>query len=385
MAVVAKSFSTRMSRGIDARGEHCSVSREHSEAGADSSAPAIIQRAWKTEMRVNKHQVKRLERCMRAARWTWNWALADRVEKYKAFKACENESEKAQYKTNTAIQSRELTRLMRLPENGWLRLVPRTVITFALRDLDIAYKNFYRRVKEGGVPGFPKFKSWRGGHHSCSFQGGKCTHLRVYIPRVGDVRLKEKMYFPDKWHVNRTTVTKYAGKWFVSVQAEDEMPTNELAAGNRRAVVVPDLPHRVIVICDGAEKSFTLPIPLALELKRLKRLGRRVSRRKYDRETNYESNRRKDMRARYQKFHATIAFRREYKLNILTTLLVSEYGHFVVHEFNVKERMEDKEKNESFELADAAWGEFFRQLKYKSSFAGGSYVTSVVDSRSLPL
>ena len=42
----------------------------------------------------------------------------------------------------------------------WLKEVDSTALQSSLRDLDKAYQNFFRRLKQGaGVIGFPKFKS----------------------------------------------------------------------------------------------------------------------------------------------------------------------------------------------------------------------------------
>lgn len=44
-------------------------------------------------------------------------------------------------------------------EVDWLKEADSTALQQSLKDLDLAYQNFFRRVKQVKKPGFPKFKS----------------------------------------------------------------------------------------------------------------------------------------------------------------------------------------------------------------------------------
>jgi putative transposase len=57
-----------------------------------------------------------------------------------------------------------LTELKR--EFEWLKESDSTALQSALKNLDNAYQNFFRRVKKGERPGFPKFKSKKNNHKS---------------------------------------------------------------------------------------------------------------------------------------------------------------------------------------------------------------------------
>ena len=59
------------------------------------------------------------------------------------------------------------------PETSWLAQADSMALQQSIRDLDRAYKNFFRRVREGGKPGFPKFKSRRHARQSYRTNGGK--------------------------------------------------------------------------------------------------------------------------------------------------------------------------------------------------------------------
>jgi transposase len=92
------------------------------------------------------------------ARFAWNWALNRKQEAYKA--------------TGRSIRAMELHRELndlKQTEYPWLYEVSKCAPQEALRALDVAFSNFFRRVrlkKEGkwrGPPGYPKFKSKRKG------------------------------------------------------------------------------------------------------------------------------------------------------------------------------------------------------------------------------
>ena len=91
----------------------------------------------------------------------------------------------------------------------FLKEADSTALIYANNNLDAAYQAFFRRVKQGGKPGFPRFKSRRNPMRAYKTAGavlsrrdgegweklkslseaeGKWTH--VYLPKVGFVRAK---------------------------------------------------------------------------------------------------------------------------------------------------------------------------------------------------
>src|SRR5438045_5267852 len=100
----------------------------------------------------------------------------------------------------------------------------------ALRNVDKAYDNFFRKVKlkkQGkykGKVGFPKFKSKKKGIGSFRLTGIiKVFSDTIQLPRLGKLRLKEHDYLPTSGvHILSATVSEQAGHWFVSIQVEEE-------------------------------------------------------------------------------------------------------------------------------------------------------------------
>src|SRR5258708_19328251 len=152
----------------------------------------------------------------------------------------------------------------------------------ALRDLDVAFTNFFRRVQlkqEGkwkGPPGYPTFKTKRQGLGSFRLTGSIHVYEQaIDLPRLGRLRLKECGYLPTFGvNVLAATVSEEAGRWFVSVQVEEEVP--DPPAGTGEPIGVDVGINRLAQCSDG--RVVENPKILRSELKRLKRLHRRLSR-----------------------------------------------------------------------------------------------------------
>src|SRR5207248_4899463 len=100
----------------------------------------------------------------------------------------------------------------------------------AIRNVDSAYDKFFIKVKlkkqgkHKGEPGFPKFKKKSKGIGSFRLTGSiKVFSDAIQLPRLGKLRLKEHDYLPVSGvHILSATVSEQAGRWFVSIQVEEE-------------------------------------------------------------------------------------------------------------------------------------------------------------------
>lgn len=65
--------------------------------------------------------------------------------------------------------------------------VPCDIQKLALRRLDAAFGAFFRRLKVGGAPGYPRFRSRRR-YDSFSFPFARVDGNRVHVPKLGAIR-----------------------------------------------------------------------------------------------------------------------------------------------------------------------------------------------------
>lgn len=156
-------------------------------------------KSFKTELFPNNKQQTMLSKHCDAARFAYNWGLDQRISLWKDKK----ESVNAQQLHKQIVQLKK-THL------SWLYDVSKCAVQESLRDLDIAFKNFFRRLKQNkkGKKGFPKFKSRKNDHQSYRVQGSiEIDSKAVKIPRIGWVRLKEADYLPVGVDVKSLTIS----------------------------------------------------------------------------------------------------------------------------------------------------------------------------------
>lgn len=201
----------------------------------------IVKRAYKTELELNNVQRTLLLKHAGAARFTWNWGLARRIQEYKDTG-----------KSSNAIEQHRQLNLLKKTDFPWMYDVSKAAPQEALRNLDKAYDNFFRRVKNGEKPGFPKFKSKKASKNSFRLTGSiRVTNTHVRLPRIGWLKLKEHSYIPvDGLHILSATVSETAGRWFVSVQVEQELVVS-LATGEPIGV---DLGIKSMAVCSGSSR-----------------------------------------------------------------------------------------------------------------------------------
>mgnify|MGYP000437188601 FL=1 len=106
----------------------------------------------------------------------------------------------------------------------WLKEVDATALQSSLRDLDMAYQNFFRRVKRGQKPGYPRFKSKHDHRQSykskCGGTNIKVLDKAVQLPKLGLVKCCISKAV--KGRILSATISQHpSGKYFVSICCTD--------------------------------------------------------------------------------------------------------------------------------------------------------------------
>lgn len=336
-----------------------------------------ITRAYKVELDPNNEQRTALLRHCGAARFVYNWGLARKIE--------------MREKGEKTLNWQKLDGVLRSvtdEECPWLSEISSRCRKGALMDLDAAYKNFFDRCKKGKkgkAAGFPKFKSRKKGIGAFVAYSYTVKSNRIMLPRIGWVRLKENNYIPkgsddkrrsesgESVHFYGARVTERAGRWYVSVQVEIEVPD----AKPRKGAVGVDVGIKALAMCsDGL--SFSNPKALACNLKKLKRLQRAMSR-KYEaskksarplRECrNFQKN-----KSKVARLHARIADLRTHHLHHASHVITRKNNVIGLESLNVAGMM--KNRHLARALSDASIGELLRQIKYKAEWRGAQIVVA---------
>lgn len=310
----------------------------------------IVIKGYKTELKLNNKQRTACARHAGTARWAYNWGLARKIAAYEQTG-----------RSPSAIDLHcELVQLKKA-ELSWLYSVSKCAPQEALRDLDKAFQNFFRRVKEGAKDaGFPKFKSKKRGYGSFRLTGTiKVFDRHVQLPRLGKLRVCESGYLPQNAHILSATVSERAGRWYVSLQVREEIP-DPLPAVNEAIGI--DLGVKVLATCSDGQK-FPNPKALAAKTKQLARWQRRLSRRQPG------SRNREKARRQIAKIYTQITNIRHDTLHKTTTAIIDKRpSRIVLEDLHVHGMMQNHRLARA--IADASFYEFKRQLTYKAELAG---------------
>jgi putative transposase len=308
--------------------------------------------AYKYELKPNNKQRGDLYSHAGASRFAWNWGLARRIHRF--------ENNEGKDKFTTAInQHKELCKLKK-DELAWMYSVSKCSPQESLRDLDKAFKQFWKRRKEG--VGFPKFKKKGKCRDSFRLTGSiKVFEKYIQLPRIGKMCTKEST---DKFdgRILSATVSREADRWFVSLQVKREVDTPEK---NTNCAIGIDLGIKTFTMDSDGNYS-NAPKSYAKSLKLLKKRQKQHSRKKKG------SNNRKKSAMKLARLHRKIKSRRNDFLHKLSTYYAKSHGVICVEDLNVKGMVRNRKLSK--QISDSGWGDFIRMLEYKAEWYGSTLV-----------
>ena len=236
-----------------------------------------------------------------------------------------------------------------------------------LKRLDKAFQAFFRRIKHGQKPGFPRFKSSRR-YDSITFpshgDGNRLlkpeqrkTHLRVQ--GVGEIKIL--LHRPVVGQIKTVSVKREGKQWYAcfSVEcAKKPLPALDNAVGI-------DVGLESFAVLSNGE-SMPNPRWYQQAQKRLRRAQRKVARR-----TNKRSHRRRKAVLLLRNIHSRIQRLRNEFQHKQSFKLIQNFGTIAIEDLNVKGLAGGML---SKAVHDVGWASFFSKIAYKAESAGRTLI-----------
>ena len=353
------------------------------------STATVIQ-AYRFALDPAPAQARDLERHAGAARFAYNWALAQvkaNIGQRQAERSYGLDGEDL-----TPALGWNLPALRRAWNQAKHEVAPwwgecsKEAFNTSLDGLARGLKNFgdsRSGQRAGKKARFPRFKSRHRATPSVRFTTGvirvEGDRKHVTLPRVGRIKTHEstaklaRRLEAGTARIMSATVRREGGRWHCSFTAEVQRAQRTPARPGERVGV--DLG-----ICALAVLSTGEPVPnprhLNMALHKLRAASRTLSRRQGpDWRTGRRPSRRWEAARRdVSRLNTRIANQRRDGLHKLTSWLTVTYGTIVVEDLNVAGML--KNRKLARHLADAGFGEIRRQLGYKTSWNGGTLVAA---------
>ena len=316
-------------------------------------------RTYKYRLYPRRTQRKLLSFLLEWARTLYNAALGQRIETYK--------------NTGKGISYPEQWKHFRDQRHAhpetWGKLNA-TSVQQLLRRLDKAFGAFFRRMKAGENPGFPRFKG-KNRFRSLEYRYGDGCKVRedatgrtvFYVQNVGEIKLKYHRPIPDHAQIKHVILKQSFGKWYVCLMLE--MPDPQLALHVGPALGVDMGLKSLLAFSDGT--TVDNPHWLRNELRKLRVAQRRLSRRKKG------SQRWRKAARQVARIHERIANQRRDFWHKLTREMAEKYRLIALEDLTLA--FMTRNPHLALSAHDAGLGEFQQLLGYKAEEAGSQVVT----------
>ena len=307
--------------------------------------------AFKYRIYPTKEQAQAIDRTIALCQQLYNAALEHRRYLYKH----------GRISINYYDQANELNGIKNaLPE---YKTVHSQVAQDVLKRLDKAYKSFFRRLKLGETPGFPRFQSFKR-YSSFTYpqSGFSLSGSHLQLSKIGSVKVKLHRAIAGK--IKTCTIVRKNGRYYVCFAVEVEVMAIPLTYQD----VGIDMGIKEFCITSDGE---LMPNPKYYRLTeaKLKKQQRSVSRKRKG------SQRRKKAVRVLARTHEHVLNQRKDNACKVAKNILDRYDTICREDLQITNMVKNHKLAKS--ISDAGWGLFFNILDAKAKQVPGKRVIAV--------
>lgn len=326
-----------------------------------TNRPDVAYRTFKYRLRPNKKQAEALDLMLWYSRTLYNLALEQRIKVY------QETGKGANY-----LKQWPYFRDLRNANPDTYGLLNASSLQHLLRRLDKAFERFYKRVKLGQVPGFPKFKkrkefksiefTYKDG---CKLHSKPDGRMCLYILRVGEIRMCFHRPLPNDARIKHVVLRCDNERWYAILMMElPKLEVHRQETGNEIGLDMGLL--TLLALSDGT--VIENPRWQRVALKKLNRLNKKINRQKIG------SQGKRATYHRYALAHEKVANQRRDFFHKLTRQLVNRNDMVAIEDMDLTFMTHNKITGGS--IFDAGLG-IFRSLLIQKAEETGCKVVAV--------
>ena len=307
-----------------------------------------MRKTFKYRIYPSSSQETKLEQTLNGCRWLYNHLLEQRKNSWESEK-------KSLSRFDQCNTFKELKK-----EKIFLNDIHSQVLQSVATRIDLAFRAFFRRVKSGGKPGYPRFRGkFRYDSFTYPQSGFKLLKSVVQLSKIGGVKIK--LHRPVEGIIKTCTVRQSpTGKWFVIFACNiDRIPLEQPI----EPTIGIDMGLLSFATLSNSEK-INNPRFFRKEEKSLAKVQRKLS--AQEKATKAREKARKVV----ARVHERINWKRHNFAHQESRKLVDKYNTICVEDLSINDMQKDNFRSINKSIGDAAWRQFLDLLVYKAAYAG---------------